>query len=202
MAEPTFQEVIREALNDRVSQIHTMIPGEVTSVNSSTASVSVQPLIKSRVRTRDGGFEYETLPVIHNVPLAFPQGGSTFIRWSVQAGDPVELRFSEVDFGQYRQTGKLAEPGDDTRHGLGYPIACPCFTGHGSVSIPSGDTVVIEGSTVKLGEDAAAGAGANVVKASEIVAELALLATALSTAVGAGPYTPPTSLGSGKVKTE
>ena len=180
-----------------------MIPGEVTSVNNSTASVSVQPLIKSRVRTRDGGFEYETLPVIHNVPLAFPQGGSTFIRWSVQVGDPVELRFSEVDFGQYRQTGKIAEPGDDTRHGLGYPIACPCFTGHGSVSIPSGDSVVIEGGTVKLGEDAGSGAGANVVKASEIIEQLVEIGVEIGKAnSGTGSYTPPTSLGGGKVKTE
>ena len=74
MEDITLQEVLREAMDSRVSLIHTVLPGKVVSVDSSKQTVTVKPMIKTRVETRDDELEYEELPLIYNVPLCFPQG--------------------------------------------------------------------------------------------------------------------------------
>ena len=156
--EPSLATVIRAAMESRLAEVHTMIPGSVISYDSTEQTASIQPMIKQRVPSVSevDGYVYEQLPIVHNVPVSFPQGGGSFIRWRLRAGDKVALVFSEVDTSQFRNLDGQAEPGDDTRHGLSYPIAYPGFMGSSTPqgTAEDGEMVIEAESTIKLGNDA------------------------------------------------
>lgn len=157
--EPSIATVIRQAISSRLAEVHTMIPAVVISYNSEKQTISARPIVKQRVRSTSEvtGYVYEELPIIHNVPVSFPQGGGTFIRWRLREGEKVALIFSEVDTSQFRNTDELSEPGDDTRHGLSYPVAHPGYLGNQEPSgdLPDdGDLIIEAENEIKLGNSA------------------------------------------------
>lgn len=125
--EPTDVEVIRAALESRLLDVHTCLPGKVVIFDPSTQSVNVQPTVKRAVPKTDGDgdgdVEHEELPIIHNVPVAFPGGGGYSMRFPITPGDHVWLMFSESAMATWRTTGQIAEPGDLRRHDLSYACA-------------------------------------------------------------------------------
>jgi hypothetical protein len=129
--EPTFAEVISGAIESRLLDLHTCMPGIVTGFDAIGQSVNVQPAIKRAINTYAGELEHEELPIVHNVPLAFPGGGGYVMRFPVTAGDHVWLMFSEAAMSQWRTTGQVSEPGDLRRHDLSY--ACAMYLPFGTV---------------------------------------------------------------------
>jgi len=178
--EPSLATVIRAAMESRLAEVHTMIPGSVISYDSTEQTASIQPMVKQRVPavSEVDGYIYEQLPVIHNVPVSFPQGGGSFIRWTLREGDKVALVFSEVDTSQFRNLDEQAEPGDDTRHGLSYPIAYPGFMGSSTPqgTAEDGEMVIEAENTIKLGNDA----DEFIARADKVLSELQEVATAFN----------------------
>ncbi len=178
--EPSLATVIRAAMESRLAEVHTMIPGSVISYDSTEQTASIQPMVKQRVPavSEVDGYIYEQLPVIHNVPVSFPQGGGSFIRWTLREGDKVALVFSEVDTSQFRNLDEQAEPGDDTRHGLSYPIAYPGFMGSSTPqgTAEDGEMVIEAENTIKLGNDA----DEFIARADKVLSELQDVATAFN----------------------
>ncbi len=121
--EPTTTDVIRSAIESRLLDLHTSIPGVVVSYNPLLQTADVQPVVKRAIATYDGDTEHETLPVIHNVPIEWPGGGGFAMQFPVQPGDNVWLIFSEAATAQWRSTGQVSEPGDLRRHDLSYACA-------------------------------------------------------------------------------
>lgn len=123
--EPTEAEVIAAAIESRLLDLHTSIPGKVVGFDAASQSVDVQPVVKRAIATYDGELTHEELPIIHNVPVAFPSGGGYVLRLPIRAGDHVWLIFSEAATAQWRTTGQVSEPGDLRRHDLSYACAVP-----------------------------------------------------------------------------
>lgn len=121
--EPTDVEVIRAALESRLLDVHTCLPGTVVTFDPIGQSVNVQPAVKRAIPTSDGETEHEDLPIIHNVPVAFPGGGGYVMRFPITIGDHVWLMFSEAAMARWRTTGQVSEPGDLRRHDLSYACA-------------------------------------------------------------------------------
>lgn len=130
--EPTFAEVITGAIDSKLLDLHTCMPGKVVSFDDLGQSVNVQPVIKRAIHSYDGELTHEELPIIHNVPIAFPGGGGYVMRFPVTAGDHVWLMFSEAAMSQWRTTGQISEPGDLRRHDLSY--ACALYLPFGTVA--------------------------------------------------------------------
>ena len=62
-------------MDSRIDEIHTAMPGKVVSFNSTRNTVDVQPQFRQSTERADGTFEVEDLPVIPDVPIAWPRGG-------------------------------------------------------------------------------------------------------------------------------
>lgn len=124
---PTLPELIRRALDSRLSEVHVSMPGRVVKYDASRETVDVQPQLRRAIEDDGENLEFEDLPVLFDVPIAWPSGGGGkhFITWPLESGDPVLLVFCERDIGAWRASGELTSPGDQRAHTLAGAVAYP-----------------------------------------------------------------------------
>lgn len=124
---PDLAELLRAAIDYKLVDVHTSLPGRIEKFDKATQTADVQPLIKRRFANPDGTEVLETLPVIPRVPVAFPRAGKFFITWPLKAGDLVELVFSEASRDNFKGgDGSEADPDDFRRFDLSDAVAHPC----------------------------------------------------------------------------
>lgn len=123
---PSDAEVLIAAIDSRLLDVHTSMPGVVESYDKKTRTANIRPQIKRALEV-EGEPEpaFEELPVIQNVPVGWPMGGGYFIHLPIEKGDHVWIMVSEAGLSQWRSSGKLSEPGDLRRHSLGNSWAYP-----------------------------------------------------------------------------
>lgn len=124
--DPRFDELIAVAMEARLSEVHTNIPGIVEAFDAGKGTVDVQPAVNRVEERLNGSRISKPFPVIRNVPIAYPAGGGYVIRWPLVPGDMVELRFSEKDTALFRSTGQRSDPQFLRKHDISYPTAWPC----------------------------------------------------------------------------
>jgi len=123
---PNLAEVIRQAIEYRLADLHTSLPGRVEKIDTKTQTVDVKPLIKRQYANPDGSEVIESLPVVPRVPLSFPRAGKFYVTWPIKKGDLVELVFSEASRDSYKAgSGKEIEPDDFRRFDLSDAYAVP-----------------------------------------------------------------------------
>lgn len=124
---PTLAAVIRRAIDSRMVDAHTAIPGKVVKYDAATQAVDVQPLIMVPDEDEDGEDAPRTLPVIQGVPFMFPGSGDWQLTWPVSAGDEVLLVFAEasIDFWLQSSSTNPVDPADPRRHCLADAVAIP-----------------------------------------------------------------------------
>lgn len=99
-------QAIVDMVNGIVSGIHTSAPGKIISYDPGTGRASVQPAVKYKVN--DG--RMLDAPVIVNVPVYFPSGGSASITYPVHPGDPCWLNFAERAMDDWLIGGESEDP--------------------------------------------------------------------------------------------
>lgn len=128
--EPTWAELIREAIESRLIDVHTSIPAQIVSYDPVTQTADCEICIKRAEIAESGGIIHELYPIIPNVPVGWTSGGGYSLQFTLNPGDCVWLVFSEAATGLWRTlagTGNgVEEPGDLDRHDISYPIALPC----------------------------------------------------------------------------
>ena len=80
---PTLTDIIRTAIEARLTDLHVMLPGEFTDYDVSTGKAKVKLSIKRKFE--DGSIV--ELPVIANVPVQMPRTASSVIYVPIAAGD-------------------------------------------------------------------------------------------------------------------
>jgi hypothetical protein len=186
-SEPTIPELVREAIENRLLDLHTALPGRIESYDAAKQTAEVKPLVKRAAPKSDGGVVLEDLPVCPNVPVCWPGGGGYAIHLPLAAGDTVWLIFSEGATGQVRETGEVSPPGDLRRHSLGYAFAIPARFVSSEVidDAPSSEAVMVVGAggSFRVSEAGMGSAAQPVVTADAL---LTVLGAAVTAAVAAG----------------
>lgn len=129
---PDMADIIRQAIEDRLAEVHVMLPGRIDAYDADLQKADVEPLIRRLQETVDGEIK-EDLPVIPGVPVVFPRAGGFKITMPVQPGDRCMLVFCERSIDTY-QTGqgrrgddttliKQTDPGTFEMHNLSDPVA-------------------------------------------------------------------------------
>ncbi|MCK5641952.1 MAG: hypothetical protein KAJ19_14205 [Gammaproteobacteria bacterium] len=126
-ATPTMAEVITEAIESRLLDLHTALPGRVVSYDSGTQTVEVELQIKRMIKDGNGVLQPETLPNLPNVPVAFPRSSSFFVSFPLAKDDFVFVIFTEMSLDQWRSKAALTVPGDARRLTLTGAVALPCL---------------------------------------------------------------------------
>jgi hypothetical protein len=121
---PSFAQLIKQAIDGRLLDVHTALIAKVESYDADKQLVNVSPILKRSLMTMDGDVVSEDLPVLCDVPVLFPRAGGFFISFPIQPGDFVQLIFNEVDLEEWL---------DDKEPTIGHNQR---FTLQGAVAIP------------------------------------------------------------------
>lgn len=120
----SWQELIAAMIETRLVEVHTSMPGRVVSYNAARETVDVRPQFREVIQGDDTEEEND-LPVIPDVPVAWPSGGDCYVTFPLSPGDPVALVFMERDPGAWRTNGDVVNPGDQRMHHLSAAWAIP-----------------------------------------------------------------------------
>lgn len=198
---PTQAEIIMQAIDSRLLDVHTALPGKVNSFDKDTQTVEVELQVRRMVEDASGRLQEEELPILPNVPVGFPRSEAFFISFPLAKGDFVWVIFSEASIDQWRSKGSATPPGDARRHTLTGAVAMPCVYPndraigevHASAMVvgeDGGQKVFIHpGGEVEVTDSASGSAGDFVSQAGKV---LTLLNSAIDAAVAAAvTITPP-----------
>ena len=143
---------------DIMFRIRCAIPAIVQSYNPYQNTIEAQPAIRERLVLEDGSIQYLNLPLLINVPVAFPSSGSASITFPISKGDECLVIFSDLAIDNFWTSGSIQNPVEVRRHDLSDGIAIPCSlsltrarSAGGSIQIRRGDTLIEVGaSTSKM----------------------------------------------------
>jgi hypothetical protein len=116
-------DLLRNAIESRLLDTHTAIPGIVDSFNAAEGTVNVRPAIRRKYK--DGTIE--ALPVIPNVPVCFPSGngGKSFLSFPLRRNDSVLLVFAERAIDVFKQKSGVVDALDPRKFHLSDAVAIP-----------------------------------------------------------------------------
>ena len=115
---PDLAEVIEDALESRLLDVHVALPGKVVSYDVATQTAQIELGVHRVLETDAGAPVAEKLPILESVPVAFPRTAGSFLSFPVAAGDPGLVVFAEQSIDQWRSKGDPTAPGDRRRHSL------------------------------------------------------------------------------------
>ncbi len=103
------------------------LPGVVVSYDATSKTCSVQPAVHLLVPTEaDPDEDYvEELPVLLDVPVAWPRAQGYSLVGSLSPGDSVLLVACDRDISGWRRSGKASEPDTAQVHSWSSAIAIP-----------------------------------------------------------------------------
>lgn len=150
--QPTEAEIIRRAIESRLADVWTAIPGRVEKYDAATQTADITPVVRRPVTKANDDLIHDDLPVVPNVPVLFPRGGGASITWPLQAGDHVQLIFQTLSFAQWRESGETSDPGDLRLHCLGNAVCVPGL-GSNAQTLPAAElpAMVLEHAEIRLG---------------------------------------------------
>jgi len=123
---PEPEEVLRQAFDYFLGDTHTALPAKITEYYPDEQKVDVKPLLKRRVVCQDGSEILEELPIIPDVPVAFPRSQSFFLTLPLAVDDFVLLVFVERSLDKWLSgTGEDTDPDEFRMHDLSDAIAIP-----------------------------------------------------------------------------
>jgi hypothetical protein len=139
-----YAELVRRAIEARVSNIHTAIPGKVVSYDDQAQTADIEPQLR---------YNGEVLPVVQKVRVGWPRGGDGYIVFPMAAGDFGLLICCERDITAWVTSGEAQDPGYVGKHALGSAVFYPGIYPNGhDLAVTSGSTV-LGGGTVEVDAD-------------------------------------------------
>ncbi len=145
---PGLASVIAGAIESRLVDVHTSLPGRVESYDVARQVADIKPMLRRVIRRADMTRVSEELPVIPCVPVLWQRGGGAFLSLPLTAGDFGLLVFADYTIDRFRSTGDDSDPGDERRFDLANATFFPCGP------YPSSDTLAdSSGSEVRIGLD-------------------------------------------------
>lgn len=179
---PSLASVILAAIESRVGQIYTALPGRVTSYDASDRSANVQLIIRDAYTDEQGVRQTEQYPLLQHVPVMFPGSGPYSITWPIAVDDTVLVVFSHSSLDRWLANGgDDVDPADDRRHTLSDAVAIPGlrdFTTPVDSGTASTDAMTLTAGDLRLG-------GSGVTALNQVVIQQALedFKTALDNAI-------------------
>jgi hypothetical protein len=121
---PGWPEVIDNAISDRLSEVFTAFPAEVTSYDRETRTCSARPLIDLPYPGEDGTTQYAKMNAAHAVPVCWPGGGGFTSGGNLKKGEVVLLVYCTSSIQNWK-LGQGTKPRHGHNHSLNDGIAIP-----------------------------------------------------------------------------
>lgn len=117
---PDLAELLREAVDHALRDVHVALPGRVESFDADAQTAQVQPLVKRRDFAAE---QARRMPVLNGVPVVFPSAGGYRLTFPLAKGDTVLLVFAHRSLDVWQANGGEVDPGDLRHHDVSDAVA-------------------------------------------------------------------------------
>ena len=125
----SLPKVFQMAVDARLADMNTCLPGEVVSYDRATQTAKIQPSLK--IKYSDG--RIVDRPIINRVPVTFSGTKEIIIHFDLKPGDNGTLIFSQRSLDKWKEKGGIVSPDDPRKFNLsdayfipgGRPAATP-----------------------------------------------------------------------------
>jgi len=121
----TLTTAIRTAIDGRLVDLHTALPGVVRAVYADDQEVDVEIAIQRIVRDTSDEERVESVPVLSRIPLAVLGVPGLSVTLPVASGDEVVVVFLERDASAWIEGGKILPPESRRKHSYSDGVAIP-----------------------------------------------------------------------------
>ena len=138
---PSLAEFVLDAIDSKMLDIHTAIPGIVVKFDAEKQLADIQPALKRKFSET----QIEPLPVVTNVPVVYPRSSNSIIYFPLVKGDSVLLLFAERSIDRWISKGGIVDPADVRKHHLSDGICVPgLFPSNKAFSVSKKENLCIE----------------------------------------------------------
>lgn len=137
---PSLAKLLQTAIDGRLCDVHTSMPGIVQSYDRATQTAKIQPSLKRKYV--DGNIV--DLPIINKVPVIFPRSKGKWVHFDLEEGDVVTLLFSERSLDTWKERGGQVSPDDPRKFHLSDAYAIPGGYDLQGALVPNGPEKSIE----------------------------------------------------------
>lgn len=116
----SVSQAIGEAIDARLRDVHTALPGRIKSFDPATQRATVEVLHKPRFNGRP-----VDMPDLIEVPVVMPRGGGFAFTFPLKVGDGVQLMFQERNMETFYERGDRDAPPTLRMHDLSDAVAIP-----------------------------------------------------------------------------
>jgi hypothetical protein len=141
-------DIITNTIQANLNNLHTALPGIIIAFDPATNKARIQPALNKKFLNDSQG---NPLPILENVPVMFPGGGSFNITFPINEGDYVLLIFIERSIDLWKSVGGQVTPNDPRKFNLSDAIAIPGlqpFNGDFSNNISGDFSITYAGSKI------------------------------------------------------
>lgn len=139
---PTLERLIKAAIENRLLDVYTALPGRVEAYTASLQKADIQPLIQRE--TVDA--EIVDLPKLVDVPVKWPRTSTAIISLPLTVGDTGTIIFHGRSIDNWLISGGLVNPDDIRKHDLSdaefipgmYPFSQPGLAEDDNILIQNG----------------------------------------------------------------
>lgn len=111
-------EGVRAAMDGRLAEVWTALPGIIQAFDAAAMTVVVQPSIKGVFTLADGTSKSVALPLLVDVPVVFPSGGGFTLTFPIAAGDECLAVLASRCIDAWWQSGGVQAPLEPRMHNL------------------------------------------------------------------------------------
>lgn len=175
MRAPRWEDIIADAMDARLEDVHTVEPGWVLDFDAESSTCTVQPSLMKPYQREDGQRGLARKPPCRSARICYPGG----IRFNLEPGDPVFIGYCSGSLDNW-QPGKnrTVDPGDDRMHNLTDALIVPM----GKLDeVPDDGQVIVGYDRVSLGKSTAFTSRSPVARKSDLVALRAEITTFVAT---------------------
>ena len=154
----SFLQTLRAVFRDDLANLNTMLIAKVVAVDMTNMRVDVKPVAMRPIMRRNNvDTSYTSLPLLRDIPLAFPRSGAAQIVHKVQVGDIVEVRLCQHSLDEILTSDDYDEVAtqDLRRHDLQDAVAVP-ISFDAAPGTTNGSDYEIVASDVRIGNPASA----------------------------------------------
>lgn len=124
---PSLAELLIEAINARIAELHTGLPAQVVAFDEDAQTCDVQPLLLHAIVGEDGARDTERYPQISNVPIHYPSAGGWSLIFPLKPDDIVFLTFAERSIDRWLESSgdREIDPEHSRKHDLSDAVCIP-----------------------------------------------------------------------------
>ena len=111
-------KALQNAINGRLVETWTALPGIIHSYNAVAMTVQVQPSVQARVLSPNQTWSNVSLPLLLDCPVVFPSGGGITLTFPIAEGDECLVVFGSRCIDAWWQNGGVQPQAEIRMHDL------------------------------------------------------------------------------------